>query len=147
MKLSLQLLWTSAGFSMLSCQYGNSHYKDKAVSWPSHLYDGNPGVFILNRPTDDTTTTTIRSTTPCIYSILIPSDILYLVRWTCVIVIRSIVYIWRAGPGLVVLTWCFRTASGLVTTVSTGNQNVCEMEKYRYVYYTARQRYTRFWVV
>ena len=27
---------------MLSYQYRNFHYKDKTVSWPSYLYNGNP---------------------------------------------------------------------------------------------------------
>ena len=27
---------------MESHQYSDSHYKDKMVSWPSYLYNGNP---------------------------------------------------------------------------------------------------------
>ena len=39
----------------MSYQYRNSHYKDKTVSWPSYLSNGNPipgkNVFILRRGT------------------------------------------------------------------------------------------------
>ena len=54
-----QWLWRPGAclnIKMSSWQYGNSHYKDKTVSRPSYLYNGNPipgkTVFILRRGSD-----------------------------------------------------------------------------------------------